>query len=108
MEAHMLDKQAKLLEVRGLKKHFSVGGGLFKKASLVQAVNGLDFDIYRGETLGLVGESGCGKSTAGRTILQLYKPTAGSILYDGVDITTLGRDAMLEYRRKLQIIFQDP
>ncbi|PKL19604.1 MAG: peptide ABC transporter substrate-binding protein, partial [Spirochaetae bacterium HGW-Spirochaetae-4] len=55
----MLDKQAKLLEVRGLKKHFSVGGGLFKKASLVQAVNGLDFDIYRGETLGLVGESGC-------------------------------------------------
>jgi oligopeptide transport system ATP-binding protein len=104
----MLDKQAKLLEVRGLKKHFSVGGGLFKKASLVQAVNGLDFDIYQGETLGLVGESGCGKSTAGRTILQLYKPTAGSILYDGVDITTLGREAMLEYRRKLQIIFQDP
>ncbi len=104
----MLNRQEKLLEVRGLKKHFSVGGGLFKKASIVQAVNGLDFDIYQGETLGLVGESGCGKSTAGRTILQLYKPTAGSILYDGVDITALGRDALLEYRRKLQIIFQDP
>lgn len=104
----MIDTQKKLLEVQGLKKHFSVGGGLFKKSSLVQAVNGIDFDMYQGETLGLVGESGCGKSTAGRTILQLYKPTAGSILYNGVDITHLGREALIKYRRKMQIIFQDP
>ncbi len=104
----MLDNQKKLLEIKGLKKHFSVGGGLFNKPSLVQAVNGIDFDMYHGETLGLVGESGCGKSTAGRTILQLYKPTAGEILYDGVDIAKLSREEMVAYRKKMQIIFQDP
>jgi len=97
-----------LVQVRGLKKHFIVGKGLFRRGNLVQAVNGLDFDIHQGETLGLVGESGCGKSTAGRTILQLYKPTAGTIHYQGVDITALKHDALLEYRRKIQIIFQDP
>lgn len=104
----MQSEAEKLLQIRGLKKHFVVGKGLFKRGNVVQAVNGLDFDIYSGETLGLVGESGCGKSTAGRTILQLYKPTAGSILYKDVDITTLKRDELLEYRRKIQIIFQDP
>ncbi len=104
----MRDDGRKLVQVRGLKKHFTVGGGLLKKSSLVQAVNGLDFDIYAGETLGLVGESGCGKSTTGRTILQLYKPTEGSVLYNDVDITTLSREGLLEYRKKMQIIFQDP
>ncbi len=97
-----------LVQVRGLKKHFTVGKGLFRRGNLVQAVNGLDFDIHEGETLGLVGESGCGKSTAGRTILQLYKPTEGTIHYRDVEISALRRDELLEYRRKIQIIFQDP
>ena len=83
-------------------------GGLLKKSSLVQAVNGLDFDIYAGETLGLVGESGCGKSTTGRTILQLYKPTEGSVLYNDVDITTLSREGCLNIGRRCRSSSQDP
>jgi len=98
----------KLLKISGLKKHFATGGGLLRKKKLVQAVNGLDFEIFEGETLGLVGESGCGKSTAGRTILQLYQATEGSVLYDDVDLTKLNKQELLPYRRKMQIIFQDP
>lgn len=97
-----------LLEIQKLKKFFTVGGGFLQKTKLVQAVNGLDFDIFEGETLGLVGESGCGKSTAGRTILQLYRATEGTVTYDGVDISALDRNELLSYRRKMQMIFQDP
>ena len=97
-----------LLEVRGLKKHFITGKGLLRKTKLVQAVNGIDFDIYQGETLGMVGESGCGKSTTARAILQLDRATEGTVSYDGVDLTTLDNQKLLPYRRKMQIIFQDP
>ena len=94
-----------LIEVKNLKKYFPVGGGSFKKQQYVQAVDGVSFAIERGETLGLVGESGCGKSTIGRTMLRLYEPTAGSIIFDGKDITRVN---MTPYRRRMQIIFQDP
>ena len=93
-----------LLEIKGLKKYFPVKGEyLHKKA--VQAVDDVSFHINKGETLGLVGESGCGKTTIGRTILRLHEPTAGQIIYDGVDITKVN---MLPYRKKMQIVFQDP
>ncbi len=98
----------KLIEVRDLKKYFSIKGGLLEKKKSVHAVNGISFDIYKGETLGLVGESGCGKSTVGRTLLQLYQATEGSISYEGTDLTKLSRPQMLPYRKKMQIIFQDP
>ncbi len=94
-----------LIEIKDLKKYFPVHGGTFKKQQFVQAVDGVSFTIQRGETLGLVGESGCGKSTIGRTMLRLYEPTAGSILFDGKDITKVN---MGPYRRRMQIIFQDP
>ena len=99
-----------LLEVRRLAMHFPVSEGivLSRKIGDVKAVDGIDFTINRGETLGLVGESGCGKTTTGRCILQLERPTAGSILYDGVDINTLSRPEMLALRRRIQVIFQDP
>jgi len=100
---------APLLEVRNLVKHFQVGGGLFGgRAGLVRAVDGVSFEIRRGETLGLVGESGCGKTTTGRCILQLERPTSGQILFEGRDLTTLDEDALRPIRRKMQVIFQDP
>jgi len=104
----MTGQTKKLVEVRGLKKHFTTGGGLLHKTKLIQAVNGVDFDIYEGETLGLVGESGCGKSTTGRTIVQLYQATEGTVAYDGVDLTAKDKQGLVPYRRKMQIIFQDP
>lgn len=98
-----------VLKVRGLKKHFELGHSFFGSASsYVYAVDGLDFEINRGETLGLVGESGCGKSTTGRTVIRLIEPTAGSIQLNGKEITGLDRKAMKRVRRELQIIFQDP
>jgi oligopeptide transport system ATP-binding protein len=99
---------APLLEVRNLVKHFQVGGGLFTSGALVRAVDGVSFEIRRGETLGLVGESGCGKTTTGRCILQLERPTSGQILFEGRDLTTLAEDALRPVRRKMQVIFQDP
>lgn len=93
-----------LVDVRNLKQYFPVSSGLLKK-KFIKAVDGVSFHIEKGETLGLVGESGCGKTTTGRSILRLYEPTEGSIHYDGTDITKV---KMLPYRRKMQIVFQDP
>ena len=93
-----------LLEVRNLKKYFPVKTGFFR-TNYVKAVDDVSFTIERGETLGLVGESGCGKTTLGRTVLRLIEPTAGDIIYDGHSII---REDMLPYRRRMQIIFQDP
>jgi len=99
-----------LLEVRGLQMHFPVTEGIVinRKVGEVKAVDGIDFTVRRGETLGLVGESGCGKTTTGRCILRLERPTAGEILYDGVDIAKLEPKDLLSLRRRIQVIFQDP
>jgi oligopeptide transport system ATP-binding protein len=99
-----------LVEVHDLKKHFPVSSGLvFRRGKgAVHAVDGISFDIARGETLGLVGESGCGKTTAGRTLLALYPPTSGSVLIDGLDVCTVKGREMMVVRRKAQMIFQDP
>jgi oligopeptide/dipeptide ABC transporter ATP-binding protein len=98
-----------VLDVVGLKKHFPVKKGLLRRTvGHVHAVDGVSFSIGEGETLGLVGESGCGKSTVARTVLRLIEPTAGSILLDGQDVTRLGKSAMRPYRRQMQMIFQDP
>jgi peptide/nickel transport system ATP-binding protein/oligopeptide transport system ATP-binding protein len=98
-----------LLEVRGLKKHFPLHKGVFSRVSgQVYAVDGVSFQIARGETLGLVGESGCGKSTVGRTLLKLLEPTEGTILVRGENITDLDAVQMLPYRRQMQMIYQDP
>jgi len=100
---------APLLEVRGLTKHFPVRGGvLLRSIGAVHAVDDVSFSLQRGETLGLVGESGCGKSTVGKTLLRLLEPSAGSIFFEGRDITHLGREALRALRREIQIVFQDP
>ena len=99
-----------LLRVVDLVKHFPITRGIVfqKQVGAVHAVDGVSFEIKKGETFGLVGESGCGKSTTGRTILQLYKPTSGKVYYGDVDLTTLPSEEMRRMRRKMQMIFQDP
>ena len=101
--------RAPLVEVRDLVKHFPVRGGILQRTvALVQAVDNVDLEIHKGETLGLVGESGCGKTTVGRLILRLIDPTAGSIHFEGTDITKLRGAELKPFRRRMQIIFQDP
>src|ERR1041385_1287184 len=98
-----------LLSVRNLTKHFPIKKGAFgKTVGVVRAVNDVSFDVMPGETLGLVGESGCGKSTTGRMILRLIDPTAGRVEFDGIELTALDARAMRKVRRKIQVIFQDP
>lgn len=99
-----------ILQVRNLKKYFPITSGIIfqRQVDAVKAVDGVSFEVLRGETLGLVGESGCGKSTTGRTILQLYKPTAGEVIFEGKDLTKLPSAEMRKMRRDIQMIFQDP
>ena len=99
----------KLLEIKNLKKYFPVKAGVFRKTvGHVKAVDDVSFSIKEGETLGLVGESGCGKSTAGRTILRLLEATEGEIHFEGKDILSLGKKDLRSMRKEMQIIFQDP
>ena len=105
-----MNNASTLVEVKDLKKYFPVTEGIVVQRTVaeVKAVDGINFDIKKGETLGLVGESGCGKTTTGRCILRLEKPTAGSIVYDGIDMATLDRRGLSAVRQKIQVIFQDP
>lgn len=105
----MQDTRENLIEVSGLKQYFTKTNGLFgKKVQYIKAVDNVSFHIKKGETLGLVGESGCGKSTTGRTLIKLYEPTDGKIIFDGEDITNYSQKQMLPFRKRMQMVFQDP
>ncbi|MEH7439043.1 oligopeptide/dipeptide ABC transporter ATP-binding protein [Neobacillus drentensis] len=105
----MTETQQRFIEVRNLKKYFPLKTSMFSKSKqVVKAVDDVSFHIYKGETFGLVGESGCGKSTLGRTLNRLYDPTAGEILFDGKDIANLNNKDLQPYRKRMQMIFQDP
>ncbi|HWO97030.1 MAG TPA: dipeptide ABC transporter ATP-binding protein [Bacillus sp. (in: firmicutes)] len=98
-----------LLQVKGLKKHFPIKGGLFsKEIGSVKAVDGLSFEVKKGETLGIVGESGCGKSTTGRLLLRLIEPTDGQVIFEEKEVTSLSNSEMRKLRREMQMVFQDP
>ncbi len=102
--------QEVLIEVKNMKMYFPVTSGIIfqKKVADIKAVDGISFTIRRGETLGLVGESGCGKTTTGRCILQLYRPTEGEVLFEGQDLTKMSNSEVRKFRRRMQMIFQDP
>ncbi|MDD2695786.1 MAG: ATP-binding cassette domain-containing protein, partial [Anaerolineales bacterium] len=105
----MSDQDQVILHVEHLKKYFPIRRGVFRMVvGQVKAVDDINFDVYTGETLGLVGESGCGKTTAGRTIIRLYEPTAGKVLFQGADLAHLSGRQLRQMRRKIQMIFQDP
>ena len=106
----MNNEQDTLLQVDNLKKYFPIKGGIFGKKTLqyVKAVDGISFEVKRGETFGIVGESGCGKSTAGRAIMRMLEPTSGDIYFEGQNITNLDKKNMRKMRRDIQIVFQDP
>ena len=98
-----------ILKVQNLKKYFPIRRGVFRRqVGEVKAVDDISFEVYRGETLGVVGESGCGKTTAGRTIIRLYEPTSGHVYFNGKDLATLSGGELRKMRRKMQMIFQDP
>ncbi len=103
-------KGSKLLDVQGLEMHFPITRGIIfqRQVGAIKAVDGVNFALYRGETLGLVGESGCGKSTTGRAILQLHRPTAGHVVFEGKDLTETKGEELRKMRRRMQMIFQDP
>ena len=104
-----MNAQIPVLEVRDLVKHYSVGGSFFGRGrKQLRAVDGVSFSIGQGETLGLVGESGCGKSTVGKAVLRLVEPTSGQVTLEGEEITGLGSAALLDRRKRMQVIFQDP
>ena len=105
----MCERNGRLLEVRDLVKHFPVRGGVLSRVrGYVHALNGVTFRVPTGSTFGLVGESGCGKSTLARTVVRLYEPTDGRIIFEGRDVTGLRGEALREYRRRVQLVFQDP
>ena len=101
-------EKRKILEVKNLKKYFPLKKGKYKEGDpCVKAVDDITFDLYEGETLGLVGESGCGKSTLGRTIIRLYEPTSGEVIFEGEDVAKKSRKEMRALREEMQFIFQD-
>ncbi len=107
-QSRFTDDSEVLMSLRDLQVYYKVGGGLFKEAKYVKAVDGVSLDIRRGETLGLVGESGCGKSTLGKAILRLTEPTGGQVIYNGKNLANLSQSQMRDQRKNLQMIFQDP
>ncbi len=108
-QAAVRDQGSALVQIKGLKVHFPISSGILQRqVGSVKAVDGIDLDVFRGETLGLVGESGCGKSTTGRAILQLQRPTAGTVSFDGIELTTLDGTPLRRMRKRMQMIFQDP
>jgi ABC-type oligopeptide transport system ATPase subunit len=103
-----VEKKEKIFEIKDLYKTYKISRGLFKKPQIINAVNGVNFEVFRGETYSIVGESGCGKSTTAKILLNIEEPTSGKIFFKGQDISKFSKEQWQEYRKKVQIIFQDP